>query len=151
MSLSSCHSIREKEAKLRDEFSFFEKDAMGMLDHIMTWGELLQKFPEEERKRDNLLEGCISRAWLKLSCCKKIFFFEATSESRITKGILAIYQHLLHRQSCLAVYQCSDCILQRLGLEQLLSVQRREAVFSIGQKIKLFLKKEVDYKEKEHV
>src|ERR1700749_3807923 len=72
-----------------DEFSFFG-DWTERYQYLIDLGRKLPPFPESLRTEENKVHGCQSQVWLAASGDKNRLHFQATSDSAIVSGLIAL-------------------------------------------------------------
>ena len=120
---------------LVENFSLFD-DWEDRYRYIIDLGRTLDPLPDEERSRENKVEGCISQVWLTHRAViidgQERLFFTADSDAHIVKGLLAILLTLFSGQTPAAILAVdADAQLARLELDQHISPNRRNGVASV--------------------
>ena len=109
-------------------------------DFIIDLGRELPEFPTELQVDENLVSGCMSIVWLSLKTTNVSdgpILIQADSDSLIVKGLIAVLLAYYSGKSVREIIEsdASD-YLKRLGLNQHLSPQRRNGLFSMIKRIK---------------
>ncbi len=114
-------------------------------DFIIDLGRELPPIPDELHTKANIVDGCMSTVWLATTAGSEQdqpFEILADSDSIIVKGLIAI---LLSYYSGMTPNQivASDvsAYLKQLGLNQHLSPQRRNGLFSMIKRLKVLAAK----------
>ena len=109
-------------------------------DFIIDLGRELPDFPIEFQTQENVVEGCMSTVWLVTKVAdqpEQPLEIQADSDSIIVKGLIAI---LLSFYSGCTPSQIVESdvsgFLKKLGLNQHLSPQRRNGLFSMIKRLK---------------
>lgn len=123
-------------------------EAFGMFDawedryrFLIDLGRKLPPLPDAARIEENRVHGCQSQVWLVANTEKfgdetKIEFV-ADSDSTLVKGLIAILRKVYSGQSPRAVLGFDiEALLARLGLDQHLSLNRRNGLYGMIQRIK---------------
>ena len=125
---------------LIDAFEMFDdwEDKYGFLIDL---GRKLPALPEAEKTEENRILGCQSRVWVVAE--KRtvpegdVIEFVADSDSDIVKGLIAILRRVYFSQSADRILQFDiEGLLHRLELDQHLSMNRRNGLFEMIQRIK---------------
>ena len=109
-------------------------------DFMIDLGRELPELDESLQKPENLVEGCMSTVWLSVDAPADDgpVAIRADSDSIIVKGLivvlLAFYQGMNRQQ--ISDSDTSD-YLKTLGLNQHLSPQRRNGLFSMIKRLKV--------------
>jgi len=116
----------------------FGDDWMEKYQYIMALGERLPQLPEEYKTDDYKVEGCISQVWLKMDVSENtVLSFTGDSDSAIVKGLVAILRELLNDRSGKEIInEDVEAFFQRIGLEEHISMNRRNGFFSMVRDIK---------------
>jgi cysteine desulfuration protein SufE len=103
-------------------------------DFIIDLGRELPEFPAELQTKDNIVEGCMSTVWLatKVTEPDGVVEIKADSDSIIVKGLIAVLLSFYSGKTAGEIVK-SDVsgYLTQLGLNQHLSPQRRNGLFSM--------------------
>jgi cysteine desulfuration protein SufE len=109
-------------------------------DFIIDLGRELPPFPAEFQTEENIVGGCMSTVWLKTNDSDQPdqpLEIQADSDSIIVKGLIAV---LLAYYSGMTPSQVVESdvsgFLKQLGLNQHLSPQRRNGLFSMIKRLK---------------
>ena len=109
-------------------------------DFIIDLGRELPDFPVELQTEENIVDGCMSTVWLSTSVSDQpgqSLEIQADSDSIIVKGLIAV---LLAYYSGMTPSQIVESdvsgFLKQLGLNQHLSPQRRNGLFSMIKRLK---------------
>src|ERR1700740_2656551 len=90
--------IAEIENEIAEEFELFD-DQMDKYEHIIDLGKRLAPLDAKYMTDDFLVKGCQSKVWLHAYKDGERIFFEADSNSSITKGIIALLVRVLSGQN----------------------------------------------------
>lgn len=108
-------------------------------DFIIDLGRELPTPSAELQSDCNLVEGCMSTVWLNMnfgSTPDAPIEIEADSDSLIVKGLIVVLLAFYDRQSACEILDSDvGSYLKRLGLDQHLSPQRRNGLFSMIKRI----------------
>lgn len=109
-------------------------------DFIIDLGRELPKLPAELQVEENIVEGCMSTVWMKTDLPngpKSALNIQADSDSIIVKGLIVVLLSYYHGKTPAKIVESdvSD-YLKSLGLNQHLSPQRRNGLFSMIKKLK---------------
>lgn len=103
-------------------------------DFIIDLGRELPTLPADLQNKDNVVEGCMSTVWLatKVTQPAGIIEIQADSDSIIVKGLIAVLLSFYSGKTAEEIVK-SDVsgYLSQLGLNQHLSPQRRNGLFSM--------------------
>ena len=109
-------------------------------DFIIDLGRELPKFPVDLQTKENIVDGCMSTVWLVTHVGDEPdqpLQIQADSDSIIVKGLIAILLSYYSGKTPSEIVESdvSD-YLKQLGLNQHLSPQRRNGLFSMIKRLK---------------
>jgi cysteine desulfuration protein SufE len=108
-------------------------------DYIIDLGRELPSLPAPLQKAGNVVEGCMSTVWLEMQFSPSAdaqIEIKADSDSLIVKGLIVILLAFYSGKTANEILESdvSD-YLRNLGLDQHLSPQRRNGLFSMIKRI----------------
>lgn len=108
--------------------------------YIIDLGKKLPPLPEEDRIDANKVRGCQSQVWLTSNIDRSgqepVLTFNADSDAFIVKGLIAILLNLYNGQLASYVKNTDAlAVMERIGLQQHLSPNRRNGFVSMVEKI----------------
>ena len=108
-------------------------------DFIIDLGRELPELSQELQTKENIVEGCMSTVWLatKVSEPDHVVTIQADSDSIIVKGLVVVLLSFYSGKTAEEIVE-SDVseYLIKLGLNQHLSPQRRNGLFSMIKRLK---------------
>ncbi|MGY8747871.1 MAG: SufE family protein [Pirellulales bacterium] len=109
-------------------------------DFMIDLGRELPVFPAELQTEENIVEGCMSTVWLVTRLpggADKPIAIQADSDSIIVKGLIVILLAYYSQQTSAEIVDSNvGDFLKQLGLDQHLSPQRRNGLFSMIKRLK---------------
>ena len=104
---------------------------------LIDLGKKLPDFPEHMRKDENLVKGCVSKVWMVPKIENGMFTFEGDSDAHIVRGLVGLL-HIIYSGQTVATLKTIDinAIFDKLDLNENLSPNRRNGVFSMIEKIR---------------
>jgi len=130
-------SIAETEDEIVEEFELFD-DQMDKYEFIIELGKKLKPLDPKYMTDDFLVKGCQSKVWLHAYKEGDLVYFEADSNSSITKGIIAILIRVLSGQKPTEIIHNPLAFIDRINLRAHLSSQRSNGLTSMIQRIKTY-------------
>lgn len=107
--------------------------------YIIELGAKLPPLPEEHRIDANKVEGCLSTVWLVPSLQDGRLEFFADSDAAIVKGLVAILLTIFRGRTPQEALQLNvDDLFAKMGLKQHLSSTRRNGLYAMVKRVKLF-------------
>jgi cysteine desulfuration protein SufE len=130
-------SIAELEQEIADEFALFD-DQMDKYEYLIDIGKKLPALNEQFLTDDYLVKGCQSKVWLHALHKDGRMYYEADSNTAITKGIIALLIRVLSGQKVQDIIGCPLGFIDRINLRAHLSSQRSNGLSSMIQKMKAY-------------
>jgi cysteine desulfurase/selenocysteine lyase len=126
--------------ELADVFDFLD-DWAERYQYIIELGQKLPSLPLELKTEANRVHGCQSRVWMvarvRREGSENVIDFIADSDSAIVKGLIAILQRVYSGQPAGDILDFDvEKLLERLGLDQHLTLGRRNGLHEMVQRIK---------------
>lgn len=107
--------------------------------YIIELGAKLAPLPAEHRADENKVQGCLSTVWLVPSLNEGKLDFTADSDAAIVKGLVAILLTIFRGKSPTEAMQLNvDDLFAKMGLKQHLSSTRRNGLYAMVKRVKLF-------------
>jgi len=109
--------------------------------YIIELGSLLENFPQESKNDETKVSGCVSQVWISSKVIKKetnkIISFKGDSDAHIVKGLVTIILSIYSNKTPEEILNLNgEEILKNLNLEDHLSPQRSNGLFSMLERIK---------------
>ena len=107
-------------------------------DYLIELGRELPALDEKHQNSDTKVEGCMSSVWLVTSMdSERKIHISADSDSIIVKGLIVILMaHYSGKTASEILDSDAIALFERLGLNQHLSPQRRNGLFSMVKRLK---------------
>src|ERR1044072_7779350 len=83
-------TVNDIQDRIIESFSLFEDDMESKLFYLMALGKKLAPMPDALKTDDNLVKGCQSKVWLNAKYEQGKVWFEADSNTEITKGLISL-------------------------------------------------------------
>ena len=137
-------TIEELQNELIEQFEPFD-DWMDRYQLIIEMGDELPQITEQEKKDENLIEGCQSRVWIVCEAHDDgTLQFRADSDALIVKGIAAMLLKIYDGQTPSAILNSPLFFIEKLNLTGHLSPTRSNGLSSMIQRIKTYAKDRVE-------
>jgi cysteine desulfuration protein SufE len=109
--------------------------------YIIELGSLLENFPQEHKNEKTKVRGCVSQVWINSKITgkenDKIITFNGDSDAHIVKGLITIILSIYSNKTPREILSLSgEEILKKLNLDDHLSPQRSNGLFSMLERIK---------------
>lgn len=128
-------SIADREAELLADFEVFD-DWADRYRYLIEIGEKLPALDAAHKTEANKVQGCQSQVWLVSRKEGDKIFFEADSDSAITRGLIALLVKLFSGAEATEIAQANLSFIEKLGFAKHLSMSRANGFASMIQMIK---------------
>jgi cysteine desulfuration protein SufE len=129
-------SFKEKQDSIIEDFEVFD-DWMDKYEMIIDLGKEIKGISEEQRKDDQLIEGCQSRVWLKADIDNSRMAFSADSDAIITKGIIALLINVFNGEKPETIVKEDLYFINQIGLQEHLSPTRANGLLEMVKRMKI--------------
>lgn len=120
-------SIAEKQDLLIEELGFFQ-DWTERYEYVISLGKKLAVMEESSKNAEHLIKGCQSQVWLDAKTEDGKVRYFADSDSLITKGMIALFVHVLDGEKPDAILTADMSFVDRTGLKEHLAPTRANAL-----------------------
>ncbi|MGI9330849.1 MAG: SufE family protein [Gammaproteobacteria bacterium] len=127
--------ISQAQQALVEEFQFFDS-WVDRYQYIIDMGRQLPEFPDAWRTDEHLLHGCQSQVWLRTAATDGRLSFQATSDSAIVSGLIAILMRVYNERDAAEVVATPPGFISDIGLDAHLSPTRSNGLAAMIQAIK---------------
>lgn len=126
---------------LIENFSMLD-DWEDKYQYLIDLGEKLPPLDEKYKTDEWKVSGCQSQVWLVLEQQDGILTFKGDSDAIMVKGIIAVILAIYRNKSAQEIKKIEvDKIFAKLGLQEHLSLSRRNGMMSMVDKIKYYADK----------
>lgn len=137
MNAIATSSAAQAQQDIVDEFAFFG-DWTERYQYLIDLGKQLPNFPEELKIEDYRVHGCQSMVWLVPSGNAEQMHFQATSDSAIVSGLIALVLRVYSDHSARAIIATEPSFIEAIGLAKHLSPTRSNGLAAMLAKIKAY-------------
>jgi cysteine desulfuration protein SufE len=130
-------TIQAKQDEIIQAFQALEGDREAMLYYLMELGEQMPLLDEAYKTDANLIKGCMSAVWLQHSQQGDRLFFEADSNTAITKGLISLLVRVLSGQPVKDILQADLYFIERIDMGQLIGSQRSSGFASMIKQLRV--------------
>jgi cysteine desulfuration protein SufE len=120
-------TILEKQEQLIEELALFQ-DWTERYEYVIGLGKKLSPIRETARTPEHLIKGCQSQVWLDSRIEGPLVHFTADSDSLITKGMIALFVHVLDGETPDQILTADMSFIDRTGLKEHLAPTRANAL-----------------------
>ncbi|MCD8528529.1 MAG: SufE family protein [Chitinophagales bacterium] len=127
------------EQSLVEEMDLFD-DPMDKYEHIIELGKELPALDEQYKTEERLVKGCQSKVWLHSFEKNGKIYYEADSNTVITKGIIAMLIRVLSGLEAAEIVNHPLAFINAVQLHEHLSSQRSNGLTAMIKQMKDFAK-----------
>ncbi|RYD41676.1 MAG: SufE family protein [Verrucomicrobiaceae bacterium] len=120
-------TISEKQEQLIEELGLFQ-DWTERYEYVIGLGKKLPPMAESSKTPAHLIRGCQSQVWLDATEENGRIRYMADSDSLITKGMIALFVHVLDGESPDDILTANMDFIDRTGLKEHLAPTRANAL-----------------------
>ncbi len=121
--------------ELMENFSLFT-DWEDKYRYLIELGDKMEPFPKKDKNDQHKVEGCQSQVWITHHKEGEKFYFQATSDAHIVRGLEAILLILINGKTAKEIQQLDIVsIFNQLGLQEHLSPSRRNGFSAMTNRI----------------
>lgn len=131
-------SIDDIQKEVVEEFSMLDGDMEMTINYIMELGEQLPPMSDSAKTEDNIVKGCQSKVWLNADFKDNKIFFEADSNTAITKGLVSILVRILSGRSPKEIVDADLHFIDQMGLNRFIGTQRSNGLGAMMKQIKIY-------------
>lgn len=133
--------VERKKSALREEFGFFD-DPRDTFEYIIAKTKSLPRLPDDLKKEEYLVKGCVSSLWLVPSFDGRSgeCSFKSDADSVITRGIAALVCEAYGGLAPSEILELDPAIFDELKIGTQLSPNRRNGLGQLCKKIADFAK-----------
>lgn len=105
--------------------------------YLIEMGDNLPPFPESDKNDTNKVDGCMSQVWFTHRTENGRYYFNATSDAHIVRGLEAVLLTLVNGKTADEIQNMDIAkSFTNLGLEEHISPTRRNGFFAMIGRIK---------------
>lgn len=136
-------TIASTQDELIGEFQFFD-DWMDRYQYLIDIGRKLPEFRPDWRTEANRVQGCQSQVWLRAGGNAGRLHFDATSDSAIVSGLIAILLRVYGDRPAREILDTEPDFIEKIGLDSHLSPTRSNGLHAMLAAIKTHAAKAMD-------
>lgn len=131
-------SVNEVQDEIISEFSLLDGDMEMTVFYIMELGQKLNEMPEAQKTEDNIVKGCQSKVWLTADLRDDKLYFQADSNTAITKGLVSLLVRIFNGQPADTILHADLYFMHKIGMERFIGTQRSNGFASMVKQMKLY-------------
>ena len=137
MNTIATASAAQAQQDIAEEFAFFG-DWTERYQYLIDLGKQLPPFRDEWKTEEHRVHGCQSMVWLVPSGDASCMHFEATSDSAIVSGLIALVLRVYSDRSAAEIVATEPRFIQEIGLAKHLSPTRSNGLAAMLVKLKAY-------------
>lgn len=130
-------NINELQNQIISDFELFD-DWDDKYAYIIELGKKMPPMPEAYKTDDNIVKGCQSKVWLYAYNEDDKVFFLGDSDALIVKGLVSLLIMVLSGQKAEDIAQSNLFFLEKIGLQQHLSMTRANGLAAMIKQMKTY-------------
>ena len=131
-------TISQVQDDIINEFSLLDGDMEMTVFYIMELGQKLPLMKEELKTEDNIVKGCQSKVWMTAHMDDDKIFFEADSNTAITKGLVSLLVRIFNGQRPEDILSADLYFMNKIGMERFIGTHRSNGFASMIKQMKLY-------------
>jgi cysteine desulfuration protein SufE len=131
-------NINDIQNSIIENFELFEDDMESILFYLMDLGKKLPAMLEEHKTEEYIVKGCQSKVWLFPSFADGKVFFEADSNTEITKGLVSLLVEIWSGQTPEDLLNSELFFIEKIGMNRMIGSQRSNGFTSMIKQIKMY-------------
>ncbi|MGI2299571.1 SufE family protein [Candidatus Cardinium hertigii] len=130
-------TIRQHQDQIIDAFSTFSGDRVAMLDYLIDLGDTLAPMDPLYKTDHYLVQGCMSKVWVADTLIAERLFFQADSNTAITKGLISLLLKVLSGQFLQDIIEADLYFIEAIGINALIGFQRASGLAHMIKTVKI--------------
>lgn len=131
------NTINEIQDEIIEEFAMLD-NWIDRYELLCDYGRALKGFPEEQRTKQNLIEGCQSQVWFTAALKDGRVVYQADSDAILVKGIVSLLLRVLSNQPAKDIANADLYFIKQIGLQEHLSPTRSNGLAAMLHQMKLY-------------
>lgn len=131
-------TISEIQDEIVNEFRMLDGDMEMTILYIMELGQKLPDFPQQARTEDNEVKGCQSKVWMLAAERDGKVYFEADSNTAITKGLVSLLIRIFSGQQADDILSADLYFMKQMGMERFIGTQRSNGFAAMIKQMKIY-------------
>jgi cysteine desulfuration protein SufE len=131
-------AINQVQDDIINDFSLLDGDMEMTVFYIMELGQKLPEMPEADKTEQNVVKGCQSKVWLTASLNDDKIFFEADSNTAITKGLVSLLVRIFNGQTPDEILNADLYFMHKINMDRFIGTQRSNGFAAMIKQMKLY-------------
>ena len=138
MIMEEVKTVNQIQDEFIENFNLFEEDMESRIFYLMDLGHKLPAFNEEHLRDEFLVKGCQSKVWLYPEIKENRIWFEADSNTEITKGLIYLLITLWNGRKPTEILHTELYFIEKIGMNRMIGSQRSNGFSSMIRQMQLF-------------
>ena len=121
-----------------DDFSLFEDDLESKLFYLMDLGKKLPDMNTAHKSDEFIVKGCQSKVWLYPIYNEGKLYFEADSNTEITKGLVSLLVRIWNGKTPKEILDTELYFIEKIGMSRMIGSQRSNGFTSMIKQMKMY-------------
>lgn len=134
---TNIKSTQEIQDQIIEAFQALAGDREAMLNYIMELGDKMPPLAGQYKTEYNVIKGCMSTVWLTYKKQGDRLFFEADSNTAITKGLISLLVSVFSGQRINDILHTNLYFVDQIGMSQLIGSQRSGGFASMLKQLRM--------------
>jgi cysteine desulfuration protein SufE len=131
-------TVTQIQDEIISEFSLLDGDMEMTVFYIMELGQKLPALKEEDRTEDNIVKGCQSKVWMTARLDNGRIYFEADSNTAITKGLVSLLIRIFNGQTPEEILSADLYFMHKISMERFIGTQRSNGFAAMIKQMKFY-------------
>jgi len=131
-------TINEAQDEIISEFSLLDGDMEMTILYIMELGQKLPPIKDSDHVEENEVKGCQSKVWLVARNEDDKVYFDADSNTAITKGLVSLLIRIFSGQAATDILNADLYFMKRIGMERFIGTQRSNGFAAMIRQMKIY-------------
>jgi len=131
------NTINEIQDEIIEEFAMLD-NWIDRYELLCDYGRSLKGFPEQQRTKQNLIDGCQSQVWFTAALKDGRVVYQADSDAILVKGIVSLLLRVLNNQPSKDIANADLYFIKEIGLQEHLSPTRSNGLAAMLHQMKLY-------------
>jgi cysteine desulfuration protein SufE len=131
-------TIDQIQEDIISDFSLLDGDMEMTVFYIMELGQKLPEMADADKTDENIVKGCQSKVWLTASLDENKLYFQADSNTAITKGLVSLLTRIFNGQRPDDILRADLYFMSRIGMERFIGTQRSNGFAAMIKQMKIY-------------
>jgi cysteine desulfuration protein SufE len=130
--------INQIQEEIISEFALLDGDMEMTVFYIMELGQKLPEMPVSDKTEENIVKGCQSKVWLTGKLENDKVYFNADSNTAITKGLVSLLTRIYNGQRPEDILNSDLYFMKKIGMDRFIGTQRSNGFAAMIKQMKIY-------------